>query len=177
MKARLSAKFILKISFHSYANKTNCYMKSFALSLAFIMRFTKTRKWSIISSPALLFLYFNIKYNNNNTLLKIDSYKIFEQKSFYTFYKMISLVRATCIHRRVHKIIQNHDPFFCALYQNKKFLSVLHFSKKKRQSQRVSQVKPAICYQYFISIYLFVVIVVSLSLTFAIATINELPIP
>ena len=39
--------FIMKISFHSYANKTNFHMKSFALSLAFIMRFTATRKWPI----------------------------------------------------------------------------------------------------------------------------------
>ena len=40
--------FIMKISFHSYANKTNFHMKSFALSLAFIMRFTSTRKWPIV---------------------------------------------------------------------------------------------------------------------------------
>ena len=32
--------FIMKISFHSYANKTNFHMKSFAVSLAFKMRFT-----------------------------------------------------------------------------------------------------------------------------------------
>ena len=35
---------ITKISFHSYSNKTSFHMKSFALSLAFIMRFTATRK-------------------------------------------------------------------------------------------------------------------------------------
>ena len=35
--------FLMKISFHSYANKTNFHLKSFALSLAFIMRFTGTR--------------------------------------------------------------------------------------------------------------------------------------
>ena len=40
--------FIHKIIFHSYANKTNFHMKSFALSLAFIMRLTATRKWPII---------------------------------------------------------------------------------------------------------------------------------
>ena len=39
--------FIIKISFNSYANKTNFHMKSFALSLAFIVRFTATRKWPI----------------------------------------------------------------------------------------------------------------------------------
>ena len=39
--------FIMKISFHSYANRTNFHMNSFALSLAFIMRFTATRKWPI----------------------------------------------------------------------------------------------------------------------------------
>ena len=39
--------FVVKISFHSYANITNCHMKSFALSLAFIVRFTATRKWPI----------------------------------------------------------------------------------------------------------------------------------
>ena len=37
--------FNMKISFHSCANKTNCHMKSFALSLALIMRLTATRKW------------------------------------------------------------------------------------------------------------------------------------
>ena len=37
----------MKISFHSYANKTNFHMKTFALSLAFIVRFTATRKWPI----------------------------------------------------------------------------------------------------------------------------------
>ena len=36
--------FIMKISFHSNANKTNFYMKNFALSLALIMKFTATRK-------------------------------------------------------------------------------------------------------------------------------------
>ena len=39
--------FVMKISFHSYANKANFHMKSFALSLAFIVRFTATRKWPI----------------------------------------------------------------------------------------------------------------------------------
>ena len=39
--------FVLKISFHSYGNKTNFHMKRFALSLAFIVRFTTTRKWPI----------------------------------------------------------------------------------------------------------------------------------
>ena len=40
--------FVMKISFHSYANKTNFHMKSFALSLAFIVKFMATRKWPII---------------------------------------------------------------------------------------------------------------------------------
>ena len=39
--------FVMKIGFHSNANKTNFHMKSFALSLAFIVRFTATRKWPI----------------------------------------------------------------------------------------------------------------------------------
>ena len=39
--------FIMKISFHSTASKTYFHMKSFALSLAFIMRFTVTQKWPI----------------------------------------------------------------------------------------------------------------------------------
>ena len=43
MKARLSAKFL----FHLYANKINFHMKSVALSLAFIIKFTATRKWPI----------------------------------------------------------------------------------------------------------------------------------
>ena len=37
----------MKISFHSYANKTNFHMKSCAPSLAFITKFTATRKWPI----------------------------------------------------------------------------------------------------------------------------------
>ena len=39
--------FIMKISFHSYANKINFHMKSFARSLAFIMRFTATKEKEI----------------------------------------------------------------------------------------------------------------------------------
>ena len=39
--------FVMKISFHSYGKKTNFHMKSFALSLAFIVGFTATRKWPI----------------------------------------------------------------------------------------------------------------------------------
>ena len=38
----------MKISFHSHANKTNFHIKSFALNLAFIVRFIATRKWSIL---------------------------------------------------------------------------------------------------------------------------------
>ena len=38
----------MKIGFHSYANETNFHMKSFALSLAFILRFKATRKWPIL---------------------------------------------------------------------------------------------------------------------------------
>ena len=34
--------FVMKISFHSYAIKTNFHMKSFAISHAFIVRFTAT---------------------------------------------------------------------------------------------------------------------------------------
>ena len=41
----------MKISFHSHANKTNIQKKRFALSLAFIMRFTATRKWPIYKLP------------------------------------------------------------------------------------------------------------------------------
>ena len=48
MKARLSAKaFHMKIIFVCVWMKTNFHNKSFALSLAFIMRFTATRKWPI----------------------------------------------------------------------------------------------------------------------------------
>ena len=39
--------FVMKVSFHSYANKPNFHMLSFARSLAFIVRFTATRKWPI----------------------------------------------------------------------------------------------------------------------------------
>ena len=37
----------MTIRFPSCANKTNFHMKSLALSLAFIMRFTATREWPI----------------------------------------------------------------------------------------------------------------------------------
>ena len=40
--------FIMKISFPSYVNKTSFHMKSFALSLALITRFTAIRKWPIV---------------------------------------------------------------------------------------------------------------------------------
>ena len=46
--------FIMKISFYSYANKTNFHTKSFALSLGFIMRFTATCKWTIVSTQTIL---------------------------------------------------------------------------------------------------------------------------
>ena len=40
--------FYYEKQFHSYANKTNFHMKSFVLCLAFIMRHTTTRKWTIL---------------------------------------------------------------------------------------------------------------------------------
>ena len=40
--------FIIKVSFHSCVNKTNFYMKSFALSLAFVMRLEATRNVTVI---------------------------------------------------------------------------------------------------------------------------------
>ena len=46
--------FIMIISFHSYANKTNFQMETFALSLAFIIRFIATRKWSILFVQRLM---------------------------------------------------------------------------------------------------------------------------
>ena len=48
------AVFIMEISFRSYDDKTNLNMKSFALSLAFIMRFTATRKWPIVTFFSVL---------------------------------------------------------------------------------------------------------------------------
>ena len=46
--------FVMKISFHSQANKTNLNMKSFALSLTFIMRFkTMTMDVSLARSLAM----------------------------------------------------------------------------------------------------------------------------
>ena len=47
IKEKLSAKFLLgKLVFIHVQTKVT-YMKSFALSLAFIMRFTATQKWPI----------------------------------------------------------------------------------------------------------------------------------
>ena len=58
--------FIGKISFHSYANKTNIQMKHFALSLAFTTRFKETRKWpngetAIIIDPPINCIHLMIK--------------------------------------------------------------------------------------------------------------------
>ena len=44
----------MKISFHSYGNKTDFHMKSFARSLAFIMRFKAARKWPVAAQELLL---------------------------------------------------------------------------------------------------------------------------
>ena len=48
---------VMKIGFHSYANKTNFHMKSFALSLTFIVRFTPTRKCPILFLVKLLLCF------------------------------------------------------------------------------------------------------------------------
>ena len=48
MKVRLSTKlFVLKLVFIHMQTKLIFVMKSFAFSLAVIMRFTETRKWPI----------------------------------------------------------------------------------------------------------------------------------
>ena len=44
--------FIMKIRFHSYTNKNNFHKKGFAVSLAFILRFTATQKWPILTFDA-----------------------------------------------------------------------------------------------------------------------------
>ena len=38
---------VKKFSFHLFVNKTNFHMKSFALSLALMMRFKEIQKWPI----------------------------------------------------------------------------------------------------------------------------------
>ena len=48
--------FMMKISFHSSANKINFHMKSFALSLTFVMLFKASRKWPINLKPIHLLL-------------------------------------------------------------------------------------------------------------------------
>ena len=45
--------FAMKISFHSYANKSNFHMKSFALSLAFIVRFTSNSEIAYLIATLL----------------------------------------------------------------------------------------------------------------------------
>ena len=64
--------FVMKISFHSYANKTNFRMKSFALSLTFIVRFTATQKWPILFLVELL-LCFVFVYSHVRTINKCKS--------------------------------------------------------------------------------------------------------
>ena len=48
----------MKLSFNSHANKTNFYMKSFSLNLTFIMSFTVThdQKWSVQKGCVNFFL-------------------------------------------------------------------------------------------------------------------------
>ena len=50
--------FVAKISFHSYANKTTFHMKSFALSLFFIVRLTAIWKWPIKAKEVLFLIFF-----------------------------------------------------------------------------------------------------------------------
>ena len=79
MKARLSAKSLLdlitKITFHSYANKTNFHIKSFALSLAFIIRFKATRKCPVwTTSCSCSYICFRYIYNSKRNLANFGSY-------------------------------------------------------------------------------------------------------
>ena len=54
----------MKISLHSYANKTNFHMKSFSLSLVFIVWFKATWKWRLSSNiMQLQFSYIYPKFN------------------------------------------------------------------------------------------------------------------
>ena len=74
----MSKVFIMKISFHSYANKTNFRMKSFALSLAFIMRFTATRNWPIRLGANVIHTYKHrlaFIYNENLWSKKKDTFQ------------------------------------------------------------------------------------------------------
>ena len=61
----------MKIIFHSHTNKTNFHMKSFARSLAFIVRFTATRKWPILFTLITKYniFYSKKKLNVQSTLL------------------------------------------------------------------------------------------------------------
>ena len=61
----------MKISFHSYAYKTNFHMKSFAHSLAFIVRFTTTWKWPI-GWPFLEFRTYSINSHRVSKVRLID---------------------------------------------------------------------------------------------------------
>ena len=54
--------FIIKISYHSYANKANFYNTNFVLSLAFIMRFTAARKWPICLDFFVSFTFFSTPF-------------------------------------------------------------------------------------------------------------------
>ena len=69
--------FVMKSSFHSYANKTNFHMKRFALSLAFIVRFTAIRKWSIVQ---MQFLYETFVVIQKNIKLCEGTYFLIEKR-------------------------------------------------------------------------------------------------
>ena len=70
-------KDFLKLSFHSYANKANFHMKSFALSLAFAMRFTAIRKWSIVARRATNFILGKAKLTKQGTKREFNKSQLF----------------------------------------------------------------------------------------------------
>ena len=76
MKARLfkCKVFVKKISFHSYANKTNFHMKSFVLSLAFITRFKATRKWPILRGKSARVTSPIGRFYTRGRLIRLDEF-------------------------------------------------------------------------------------------------------
>ena len=69
--------FIMKISFHPYANKMNFHTKSFALSLAFVTRFTTKLENGIFPST-ISEKYVEVPLcSNSKTPFHLDIFKTF----------------------------------------------------------------------------------------------------
>ena len=90
--------FVIKISRHSYPNKTNFHVKSFAFSLAFIVRLIATRKWPIIPAPSLCDTYSRC-HPSFLLLLILEEHSNMIKKGLYDPFFIISYSPCRSVHR------------------------------------------------------------------------------